>query len=82
MASEKSFIELVGDPVRAEAFESRVLSVLACGVLLGAALVGERVHADPVPALDRQLVERMVRALEDQSRAIDRLVNATEKCKR
>lgn len=59
----------------------RTLIALVCGVLLGAALVGGSVHADPSPALDRQLVERMVRALEDQVHATDRL-QATERCKR
>jgi hypothetical protein len=39
-------------------------------------------HADPAPAMDRQLVERMVRALEDQARATNKLVSAVERCKR
>jgi hypothetical protein len=36
-------------------------------------------HADPQPALDRQLVERMVRALEDSARAQHKL--ADRSCK-
>lgn len=39
-------------------------------------------HAEPQPALDRQLVERIVRALEAQARATERLVQAEERCHR
>lgn len=38
-------------------------------------------HADPQPALDRQLVERLVRATEAQARATERLLQAVERCK-
>lgn len=54
-------------------------------MLIVAALCGSalpRVHADPEPALDRALVERMARALEQQARATDSLVRATERCKK
>lgn len=37
-------------------------------------------HADPQPALDRQLVERMTRALEAQASATQQLVRVTERC--
>lgn len=45
-------------------------------------LQGSRVHADPQPALDRQLTERMARALEQQARATEALTRATEKLHR
>jgi hypothetical protein len=60
---------------------ANVLLALALGVALLFAL-DRSAHADPESALDRQLVERMVRALEDQARATDKLVQATERCKR
>lgn len=53
---------------------------LLVGFLLGQALTA-RVHAEPDPALDRQLVERMVRAMESQAHATEDLVRATERCK-
>lgn len=56
-----------------------IVFAFAVGALL-ATLSGA--HADPSPALDRQLVERMVRALEAQAHATDRLVQATERCQR
>jgi len=40
-------------------------------------------HADASqPALDRQLVERMTRALEAQAAATKELVRVTERCRR
>lgn len=53
-------------------------------VLLALAFVAgcSTAHAEPAPALDRQLVERLVRALERQAQATERLVTATERCKR
>jgi hypothetical protein len=51
---------------------------LAAGVL-GASL--GRVNADPPPALDRGLVERLVRAQEAQVHALEALTRATERCK-
>lgn len=52
---------------------------LLVGLLLAASGTMRVAHADPQPALDRQLVERMTRALEDQVRATDKLVQATER---
>lgn len=57
-----------------------VATLFAVGLAL--ALTDRHAHADPSPALDRQLVERMTRALEAQARATERLVQATERCKR
>jgi hypothetical protein len=58
--------------------------IFALMVIVAAASfsVGARVHADPEPALDRQIVERMTRALEAQAHATEALVRATERCKK
>lgn len=56
-----------------------VLASLVCSAVTFS-VVG--VHAEQQAAVDRALMERMVRALEDQSRATDKLVQATERCKR
>lgn len=50
------------------------------GVLALAIAVGNHAHADPQPALDRQLVERMTRALEANASATRDLVHAVERC--
>jgi hypothetical protein len=50
----------------------------AAGVL--SASLG-RVNADPQPALDRGLVERLIRAQEAQVRAIEGLTRVAERCK-
>lgn len=55
--------------------------VLTFAVLLAAALSG-RSRADTEPALDRQLVERLVRAQEAQVRATQELTRAVEHLKR
>lgn len=60
---------------------ANVLRAIALSLALWFAL-DRSARADPNAALDRQLVERMVRALEDQARATDKLVQATERCKR
>ncbi len=36
-------------------------------------------RAEPAPALDRNLVERLIRAEEQQARALERLTEATER---
>jgi hypothetical protein len=61
---------------------SIVIAVLV-GVVVGLGIAGRHVHADSTqPALDRQLTERMVRALENQARQTERLVQATERCRK
>jgi hypothetical protein len=64
-----------------KAAEAALLIVvsLAIGFALGGTA---RVQADPVPALDRQLVERITRALELQASETRDLVRATERCNR
>lgn len=57
------------------------LAGLALAYVLGT-LSTSHVHADPSPALDRQLTERLVRALETQASATRDLVRATERCNR
>jgi hypothetical protein len=52
--------------------------MIAC--LAAAAVSG--VRAEPQPAFDRALVERLVRAQEAQTRALEKLVSATERCNR
>lgn len=54
--------------------------VVAVAALALAALSGAR--AEPQPAFDRPLVERLVRAQEAQTRALEKLVSAAERCKR
>lgn len=61
----------------------RILGFILLGAVAGEAIkTCQHVHADPTPALDRQLVERMTRALEAQAKATQELVRATERCKR
>lgn len=59
------------------AFALALVLVLPVG---GVALRAEvaRARADEQAAFDRQLAERLVRALEAQARATERLVRATE----
>lgn len=61
---------------------SIVLALLAGFALMLAVAALSVAHAEPQPALDRALVERLVRALETQARATERLVQATERCHR
>lgn len=49
----------------------RVAAIFLLGAVLGE-VWSLYVHADPQPALDRELVERMTRALEAQARAAER----------
>jgi uncharacterized membrane protein YccC len=42
---------------------------VAIGFAIAIALAAAVAHADPQPALDRQLVERLVRAVESQAEA-------------
>lgn len=51
----------------------------ALGAVLAWCLHGTDVRADAAPAVDRQLTERMVRALEAQAHATESLVRATER---
>jgi uncharacterized protein HemX len=60
---------------------SLVAVLLAFGLGVACAAFG-RAHAEPQPALDRGLVERVVRAQEAQAHQLEALVRATEKCKR
>lgn len=61
------------DPARAGGVMSslRVAAIFLLGAVLGE-VWSLYVHADPQPALDRELVERMTRALEAQARAAER----------
>jgi hypothetical protein len=56
--------------------------MLLAAAALGAALatIG-RAQAEPQPAFDRGLSERLVRAEEAQVHALDALVRAAERCK-
>jgi hypothetical protein len=55
-----------------------LITVIATGAV--AALSGAR--AEPQPAFDRVIVERLVRAQETQSRALEKIASAAERCKR
>jgi hypothetical protein len=57
-----------------------ILVVTISASVFVAALSGAR--ADPQPAFDRAMVERLVRAQEAQTRALEKLVSVTERCKR
>jgi hypothetical protein len=57
-----------------------LLVVTLSSAVFVAALSGAR--ADPQPAFDRAMVERLVRAQEAQTRALEKLVSVTERCKR
>lgn len=57
---------------------TKLLSIAYCG------WAGDRcvAHAEPAPAFDRGLVERLIRAQERQAQALERLTAATErKCR-
>jgi hypothetical protein len=56
-----------------------VVSALAAGAAI-AAISG--VRAEPQPALDRSIVERLVRAEEAQTRALEKIASAAERCGR
>jgi hypothetical protein len=56
-----------------------VLIMLATIAAL-AALSGAR--AEPQPAFDRAIIERLVRAQEAQTRALEKIASAAERCKR
>jgi hypothetical protein len=58
------------------------LAVWALAFAIVILVLDRQAHAEPDSALTRQLIERLVRATEDQARATDRLVQATERCKR
>jgi hypothetical protein len=55
--------------------------VLVTAIVVGA-LSTRGAIAEPQPAIDRALTERLVRAVEEQARATRELVRATERCKR
>jgi hypothetical protein len=57
-------------------------TALAVAFAAGAAVASiGHAHADPQPALDRALVERLVRAQESQAHALDALTRAAERCR-
>jgi hypothetical protein len=61
--------------------DSRTLLAFALVFVLGALTASaSRLHAEPIPAFDRNLVERMVRAEEAQARKLEDLVRAAERC--
>ena len=54
---------------------------LVTAIAVGA-LSARNATAEPQPAIDRSLTERLVRAVEEQARATRELVRAAERCKR
>jgi hypothetical protein len=52
-----------------------VIATTAVAALSGA-------HAEPQPAFDRSLVERLVRAEEAQTRSLEKIASAAERCNR
>jgi hypothetical protein len=58
------------------------LLTLLLAAALAVLVLDRSAHAEPDPALTRELVERMTRALEAQARQTERLVQAAERCKR
>lgn len=56
-----------------------VLASFACSAVTFGVVAGARADQQ---AIDRALTERLVRALEDQARQTEKLVQATERCKR
>jgi hypothetical protein len=54
-----------------------VLLTMTVGILASRSFA----HAEPQPALDRALVERLVRAQEAQVHALEALTRAAERCK-
>lgn len=57
-------------------------SLLLALLVLAAAWATTGVRADPQPALDRQLVERLVRAEEAQTHALEEIARAIEHASR
>ena len=58
------------------------LAMLLAAAALGAALATfGHAHAEPQPAFDRALTERLVRAEEAQVHALETLARAVERCK-
>jgi tRNA isopentenyl-2-thiomethyl-A-37 hydroxylase MiaE len=55
-----------------------LLSIVLAGY---AAFVTFGVHAEPQPVIDRLVVDRLIRAQEQQARALDNLVRVSERCK-
>jgi hypothetical protein len=59
------------------------IAAIVLAFTLGAICTGlGSARAEPRPAIDRDLMERLVRSQESQIRAIESLVRATEKCHR
>jgi hypothetical protein len=54
-------------------------ALFALPLVAAAAWATLPVHADPQPALDRQLVERLVRAQESQAHALEGIQRAVER---
>jgi hypothetical protein len=64
---------------------SRTTLALIAAVLFGAVgrdLLCGHAQAEPQPAVDRQLVERGVRALEAQVKATEALTRVEERCRK
>jgi hypothetical protein len=57
-----------------------LVTIALAGVIALAAGSGAR--AEPQPAFDRAIVERLVRAQEAQTRALEKIASAAERCKR
>ena len=63
-------------------FDVTLLVVLVLGFAWAVYNGQSQAHAEPQPTIDRQLVERLVRAEESQTRAIEELTRAVERCGR
>ena len=59
----------------------RTLSLLSILLATYAALVTLRARAEPQPVIDRLVVDRLVRAQEEQAHALEQLVRVAERCK-
>lgn len=63
--------------------QSKTLLVGLLAFLVGVwTATAARSHADPPPALDRPLMERLVRAQEAQVRKLEDLARVAERCNR
>lgn len=60
----------------------RNLSLLSLLLAVYAAFVTFSARAEPQPVIDRFVVDRLIRAQEQQARALDQLVHVAEQCKR
>jgi hypothetical protein len=60
---------------------TRNLSLLCVVLAAYAAFATFRARAEPQPVIDRFVVDRLVRAQEEQARALDQLVRVAEHCK-